>query len=541
MAHMFVVSEETPVFTDEGKHWFKPSTGEIKTYLASGWTAVVTGTTVDYEFPLTFFIRGVKRTTIEKNGLTKIDAITQRVDTLQFRLYDEAGTILPRKGDEVVVFRKSSVGATPVKWYGGEIETSIPVENAPGSTKFTYLITCVDYGKQLNKKLVIESYASQTENVILTDVTDNYATEFSINNVSNDATLSFIQFNRVPAGQVIKEVARRINRDFYVDYDRDIHLFQMEKNPAPYSLTEVASTTGHYKNLRIGDNKGQIRNRTIVTGGVYLEAYDDKDIRLGDGNATAFKLNYKPRGTITVYTDVGAGYVLRTLGIDHIDTAGKQFLVNVNEGTIRNLDHAVLGATHKLKVNYDREVRVVTQDDDSDSVNDLLEQEVGDGVHEHTVDDKTIDTIDGGHDRGQAENKEYSNPMVNGSFWTDQDGYRSGQILTVNMPLRGYANKQYLIQKVTTKIRMDGTTFEYIIVFATRFKGLTEFLIETRELGLKKVAQTEETLHDLINLPKEIVTLDEATPTATLRDVVGTPYTYGADADAGVYGEAEYA
>jgi len=446
------------------------------------------------------------------------------------------------QGEEVIVFKKSSITATPVKCFGGHIKSALPIEDAPGSTVFTYHIECLDYSHRLNNKNVLESYTDQTENYIVNDIVDNFATEFSANNVSSDVTISFISFNEVPCGQAIKEIARRIGRDFYVDYDRDIHLFaSSEENEAPYELTEDINTTGHYKNLRIKVDDSQLRNRIIVTGGVYLDPYDAKDIRVADGEQTAFKLDFIPRGDVQAYVDTGGGFVEKTVGIDNIHTSGYDFVVNVVEGTLRNLDLAKLANGHILKVNYDREVRVKTQDDDQPSIDLLKTIEGGDGIHEHHVNDPTIDTIAGAHERGQAELSQYSNPMIRSSFTTDQSGYRSSQLLTVNMPLRRYPNRQFLIQKVTERMRADGTTFEYDIVFATRLKGLTEFLIELYDSGKQLKIREEDTLHDLIKIASETVLVTPATPTFVERDIVGTPYTYGADADAGTYDESEYA
>ena len=540
MSYMFIVSEEVPVFTDVGKKWYKPSEGQIFSYLNGGWRPFVGGETIEYDYPLTVFIRGIKRKKIQR-PYKKVDAITQQVDTLSFELYDEDGTVQPTQGEEVIIFKKSSVSAVPVKCFGGHIKSALPIEDAPGSTKFTYYIECYDYSHRLNNKHVIQTYTDKTENYIVNDIVTNFATEFSANNVSSDVTISFISFNEVPCGQAIKEIARRIGRDFYVDYDRDIHLFAgSEENEAPYELTEDINTTGHYKNLRIKVDDSQLRNRIIVTGGIYLDPYDDKDIRVADGEETSFKTKYLPRGDVQAFVDVGAGFVEKTVGIDNIDTTGYDFVVNAVEGTLRNLDLAKLANGHILKINYDREIRVKTQDDDQNSIDALIKIEGGDGVHMHPVRDETIDTVAAAHERGQAELSEYSNPMIQGSYWTDQSGYRSGQLLTVNMSLRRYPNRQFLIQKVTETMRADGTTFGYDIVFATRLKGLAEFLIELYDSGKQLRIREEDTLHDLIKLASETVLISDATPTFVERNIDDNPYTWGVDANQGIWDEAQW-
>lgn len=541
MGHMMITKDKEPSNPVNGNMWYKPSVDQIFMRIAGVWSPIPTDEVIPMRIPLTFLIRGIDRTdNVSVKSLRKVDALTSQVDTVSFILDDYDNIVQPRQGEEIIIFKRASGETEATLWFGGEIDFAEPTENAPGNRKFTYMVKCVDFSKRLNKELVTETYEDSTEYDIISDMIDDEAEEFTYNNVSNNITIDFIAFNRKPLFQAIEEVARLIGYDFYVDYERDIHLFSKETNSAPYGLTENNATTGHYKNLRFKVDKSQLRNRIIVRGGVELQQFDT-DIQEADGERTVFNIAYTPRGDVKAYVDTGGGFVEKTVGIDNIHSTGFDFVVNVQDKALKNLDLTKLTAGHILKVTYKREVQIVSSVKDQSSIDAIKAIEGGTGIYRFFITDETIDTVQGANERGQAELDQFSNPMIKGLFSTDQDGYRSGQLLSINMPTWRYANREFLIQKVTNKLRKDGTTFEYDIIFATRLKGLTDFLKELYDAGKKIIVRNQETVHDLVELEAESLTLTVAAPVVTTRNIVGTPYTYGVDADAGTYNESEYA
>jgi hypothetical protein len=345
--------------------------------------------------------------------------------------------------------------------------------------------------------------------------------------------MTYVSFNYKNLAECIKEICKLTGYDWYVDYDKDVHFFSYETNVAPYRLTESLLTTGNYTNLSISTDKSQLKNKITVRGGVYLsELFTDE--QTSTGIEVSFSVRYTPRSPISVYVDSGAGYVAKTLGIDSIDTSGKDFVVNVNEKVVKNLDHAKLTDGHKIKITYKYEIQVLTEDTDDISIELMKEIEGGTGEYETIINDTKIQTLEAAHDRAAAELDEYANPMIKGSFTTDQHGYRSGQLLEIALPTWGY-NESYLIQSVTSKL-LETNKFSYTVQFATSLKGLTQFLAELFDRGNTIIVRSNETLHDLARVKEETITLLPAAITYEERDAA--VYLYDA-ADA-IYGEAYY-
>ena len=133
--------------------------------------------------------------------------------------------------------------------------------------------------------------------------------------------------------------------------------------------------------------------------------------------------------------------------------------------------------------------------------------------------------------------------MVEGSFTTTQYGYRSGQILTIDIPSRGVANKQYLIQNVSaTSLGMGN--FEYEITFATKLKGLTDYLIQLHKDSRPIFIREDEILARLKVVTAEEFQLADSGLAESRRNTTTNPYKWCNDAGTtpgkGQYGKASW-
>jgi hypothetical protein len=539
VAVQFDLSISEPENPADGKCWFKPDIVQAYMYLNGAWRPYVGGTnTITFDVGLNVFIRGVKRNCSATYGILnesfeKQDNLTYEIDVCNFTLWDNDGNARPTQGDEVQVFYKSSASATPDKIFGGEITEMPQIEQSGGSSTYSYEIQCNDYSIRLKQKLVTQDYTNQTAKAIIQDLVDNYATEFSYNNVETGLTVSFISFNYKPVDDCIREIAEVTGYDWYVDEDRDIHFFASTTNTAPYTITDNPATSGNYNDLVINVDKSQYRNRIIVQGGFFFSDDYTQD-NVADGDQTSFQADYEPfvadSGNIEVYVDAGGGFVQKTLGIDNLDTSGFDFVVNQTEKVFKNLDLATLTAGHIFRAIYQYKVPILTQDDDTTSQENIRIIEGGDGIYEFKITDKTIETIQAAHDRAAVEIDQYANPIVEGSFRTKDVGYRSGQLLTINANSRGDIadGQQYLIQSVTTIVR-GGTELEYDVVFATRLKTLTQFLMQLFDGNLSKeiVIRSDENLAILISPDTETMTITDSADDAD----IGLPFEWGAGGD----------
>ena len=535
MATMFNISEREPANKTIGMGWLKPSIGQTFIYINDVWVPIAGGEAQTLYYPLTILISGKNRTLdIDNDTFQKVDNLTSAIDTCGFTLTGDK----PAPGEEVIVFQKSSESDTePEKIFGGEIVTCPQKEIAPGSGTFEYEINCADYSRRLKKRLVTESYTDKTCKYIVDDLIDSYQPEFTTNNVQTGDTIDYISFDHKDVFQCIEEIAELTGQDWYVDYEKDIHLFSLETNTAPYTLDDDISISGRHKDLNIEVDKTQLRNRIFVQGGYYFSNVWEQE-ETADGIQTSFVCKYEPFTPIKVYVDTGAGYVEKTLGIDNVETSGKDFVINQVEKVIKNLDYATLSNGHKIKITYRYKIPISTEDSDTVSISNLKKLEGGDGYYDYHIVDVLLETLDAAHRRASAELEEYADCLISGSFITDQSGYRSGQLLTVNMSLRGYTNKTYLIQNVTM-IKMAGeNNFEYQITFATKLKGLTELLREMLDRGKEIVIRPDEVLSDLLKITGDNMTISHADPTFEEHT---PPFQYGpGGSPQGRYNEAQY-
>ena len=76
-----------------------------------------------------------------------------------------------------------------------------------------------------------------------------------------------------------------------------------------------------------------------------------------------------------------------------------------------------------------------TTDQDDVAIATLMDIEGGDGIIQFAIIDDTIQSLDAGHLRASADLRDYANALVTGRFVTDQYGYASGQVLSIQLPL----------------------------------------------------------------------------------------------------------
>jgi hypothetical protein len=539
--HAPILSEEQPTNVSTGKIWIKPSTGQAYIRLGQLWSAMgSTANDITYHNS-TVMIDGQDVTNlIMRDSLVIEDILTREVDSCSFLLIDTEGTNRPSVGQEVSVFYKETPTSTPVIRFAGRIDEVPQMHLAPG--KYQYEVTCTDYTSELNKHLVVETYSNQTAGDIIRDLVNTYAIGLGTAYVQDGGEVEFIQFNYIYPMECITQIADLIGYDWYVDYERQVHFFEKSTNPAPYELTETASS-GDYKDLSITVNKTELKNSITVRGGYEFSALFTQEI-VADGTQESFPLRYEAYAPISVYVDIGGGYAAKTLGIDNIDESGRDFVYNSSEKVIKNLDLAILTSGHKLRATYKYKKPILALQEDDASIQAMAEFEGGDGKYEGPlIVDDTIETKTQARDRGLAELNMYSNPLVEGTFSTTQFGYRSGQYININIPSRGYINREYLIQQVVATSIGQGL-FTYEVTFATLLKGLTDYLIQLHKDSRTEFTRTDEILDRLKITPAEDMSIAHAVATTATHNITTNPYKWSNDAgttpDKGQWNKAQW-
>jgi len=451
-------------------------------------------------------IAGEDRTNhVTFRSLKKTDSLNQQTDTLEFRI-KKYGTKLyvPELGDEVTLSRDGTA------IFGGVIVRVMEVRSS--AHVLEYKVTCNDYSQYLKRELVTERYENASVLTIIEDLVDSYTTDgFTTDNVSGALTVGSISFNRLNVADCLQKLADALSYVWYVDHEKDIHFFPKNTEPGP-TLTD---TSGNYiyESLKIDEDLTQIRNVVLVQGGERESDTPRTEYFSGDGTRMQFALANKYASLPTV--EVGGSP--QTVGVEFLDDDGSfDCMWNFNEKYLRFTSGNTPGSgTNNIEVSGIYLYPIVVSVPNNPSIAEY-------GRYEFAITDKSIRTQDEAIRRAIAELTSFQNELYEGEFRTYDDGFRSGQVITINSAER-MKNIQVLVQGVTAHMRDPlGIAFEYEVSFATlKSIGIIEYLqnqLRSKEI----VVDDQETLLNFIAL-QDTVTSTDAIAVSTETG----PYVWG--------------
>lgn len=406
-------------------------------------------------------INGIDRTAdVLSSTLVIEDIINDQQNTCGFSLIDLSGNGIPDNEDEITITLDDAT-----KVFGGYILTVDMSMQGTGVVQAN--IRCVDYSRLLDRNLVHKSYESMTDAAIIEDIVTTYCPGFGITttNVETGVTIDQISFNYVQPSQAIRRIADLTGRNWYIDYDKDIHYFSLLTNVAPF---DIDSSNAEYKHLSISKDTSQLKNRVYVRGGTKLSdttSYSEK----GDGQKTKFVLPDKPHDIA-----LSVNGSSKTLGIKNVNLTGYQWYVNFQEKYVeQDPGQSVLTSSDTLTISYKYDIPILVAVEDTTSIFD-------NGVKEFAIFDKSIETTDAARNRASAELTDYASDIIEGGFSTFTAGFKSGQYININLTSYGI-NADYIVQKVVAT-SFGGGNFEYQISIASaKTMGIIRFLIELLE------------------------------------------------------------
>lgn len=449
-------------------------------------------------------IAGVDRTAdVIQDSVVIEDTLNDQVNTLALSLIDLHGNGAPVTDDEVIV---QLIDESRI--FAGYITKVVQSTKATGTSR--YIVSAVEYSRLLDRNLVHKSYQNMTDKEIIEDIVETYCVGAGITttNVLEGATIDQITFNYIQPSQCFAKLAKLTGRNWYIDYQKDIHYFALTQNVAPFDID--ASNTD-YSNLQIVKDSSQLKNRIYVRGGTRLSdatTYQEK----GDGVKRKFVLPDKPHNvTVTV------GATPKTVGIKNIDDSGFDFYLNFQEKYIEQDSGAVvLGTGDTLTVNYQYDIPILVAQENTASI-------AANGVQEYVIFDKTITTTDAARDRGIAELTDYANDLVEGSFQTYEKGFRTGQYININLPVYDI-DDDYIVQKVRAQSVGAGVYVYDVSIASAKTLGIIKFLINLLE-GNKNLIEfnDDEVVDELFQLSDSLnsdslldsLTIDSAGPYST--------------------------
>ncbi len=393
-------------------------------------------------------------------SITITDIINDQQNSCTFSMMDLSSSGFPATDEEITITLNDGT-----KIFGGYILSYSLSKQATGGVLAQF--SCTDYTRLLDRNLVHRSFLDMTDAEIIQEIVNTYCAGLGIttSNVVSGATIDQISFNYLQPSQCFRKIAELTGRNWYIDYNKDIHYFPLATNAAPFN---ISSSNDDYINLDISKDASQIKNRVYVRGGTELSDsvfYETK----GDSSKRVFLLPDKPHDVV-----VKVNGVTKTLGIKNIDTSGYDYYLNFQEKYVEQDSGAsVLTSSDTLRVEYTYDIPILVAVENTESIAE-------NGVKEFAVFDKSITTTQAARDRASAELTDYADSIIEGSFSTYTTGFTSGQYMNINLSDYG-VNDNYIVQKVTAQSFGAGNYLYRVYVASSKTMGIIKFLIELLE------------------------------------------------------------
>lgn len=446
-----------------------------------------------------FIIAGIDRTShVLLEGIQIEQVLTQAVDTCSFRLKG----FQPNEGDEIIV-ESDAVG----RMFGGIIDR-VQFDKLVNGVPI-YSINCQDYTYQFDRRLVVETYENVAVDVIARDILAKYCSGFTGNNIQTGGpTVEYLPFEYKRPSECFKELAEYVGWDWFVDYFKDVWLFDPSalNKPAPTAITPDVK----FRNLKHTIDQQGLRNRVYVRGGTMLSDPWTYSIK-ADGAARQWILPHKPHQiSMTVN-----GTAVR-VGIENVhDEAQFDYMMNYEEKYVRASNQtATIASGTTISWTYKYDIDVITMVEDIASQKAIAAVQGGDGVYEHVIADDSLTTIEAAEAAGYADLRQYANPKVKGSFETEMPGWSPGQLVTIDLPEEGVKGT-FLVQKVTITSLTD-TMCRYKIDYGGRLLGIADFLKALVSAQQKKKLNDTALLHkfaygaETAKVTDEVVTISRS-------------------------------
>ena len=192
---------------------------------------------------------------------------------------------------------------------------------------------------------------------------------------------------------------------------------------------EITDTSEVYGDLSITADISQLKNRQVVRGGEAIDAFTYTQDEVTDGKLESWRLDYKPKG-LKIYVDTtgtGSSYVEKSVGVENLDSAASfDYLYNFNEKIVKRASAPLLANGTLIRRVYYPYKPIRVQVEDSASIIAMKALLGGDGIFDGAlVTDLSIRSFQDARERAKAEIAPYKNPVITGTWQSDQDGWRA--------------------------------------------------------------------------------------------------------------------
>ena len=205
-------------------------------------------------------------------GLSVHDILDETPDTCQLTVMDTAA---PSPGADLVITLGSINSGT--RKFAGKIISEAQGYLAQKPANVYHGLNGIDYTWLLGQHLVIRQYTNQTVAFIATDLIASFAEGMTTNHIAADAGAIFIDaisFTNVALADALSQLCSRAGAYWYLDYFRDLHLFETEPTTIYPNPTPLTPAHPSLADLTVQQDLSQIVTRALVEGGGGLALVD---------------------------------------------------------------------------------------------------------------------------------------------------------------------------------------------------------------------------------------------------------------------------
>ena len=406
----------------------------------------------------------------------------------------------------------------------------------------------------------IEIVETSDGTINLNGIRVNDDSSFTCFNVESTNNFDDYRSPHLSPAKLINQIAKSWERIWYIDYERDIHFKIKENTVAPYSINDTSdnftnlkmtvdtSSLGNrikifggekisdseYTEIKEGDSARREFNLTSKFSGLVITLDDNTSTDLMEAGTTTTNITAGTHGLVTgdyITNRTRANAVRKVTKVDNdnftveavtaqtngdtfskfataktsgieglVDETTVDYVYNSNAQSVRATDSEdTYDSGDFLKFTYYERLPINIEYTDSASANALKALRLGDGIFElDPISDRNIQDDATALSIAQAKVQEFGNPIITGTFKTDQKGLDTGQLLTIVETTNRSISAEYVIQTIRTK-QKEGKFKDYLtfnVQFGTTLFGWIEFMQkllangEDVELNTDSVVQT---------------------------------------------------
>lgn len=204
-------------------------------------------------------INGTTRRTWYPETLDITNILNQQYDTATLTVFG----FTPAVGQSVVI----GLGSADNRLFGGRIASITTRVGGRSIDRVHYELNCRDYTADLDRRLVTQTFTTQSASTLVATLLANYTTGFTTRHVQQslaDVTTFAATFESVSS--CLTRIANEIGANWYVDPNQDLHFYTSE---AADGTPETLSTSSKFewRNLTHTQDLSQIRTRVYCEGG----------------------------------------------------------------------------------------------------------------------------------------------------------------------------------------------------------------------------------------------------------------------------------